>query len=347
MAAKVVVLDGSAGEGGGQILRTALSLSLLTGKPFRMVKIRANREPTGLRPQHVKAVEAAALLGEAEIDGVEVGSRALSFQPSRYTPQDMQVNIGTAGSTALVLQALHLPIALRAEGPVRVVLTGGTFNTQAPSFPFLDETWRRYLGLCGMPIALAMPAAGFYPRGGGQLEAWIEPARPAAFTKLDRAPLRGIRGEAGICNLPPERRIAERLAERAEAKLAARGLKAEITPTTWPGPGTGAAISLVAEHDDGLATTFLGLGERGKPAEMVADEAVEELLAFMMADGAVDPYSADQILLPLAFAPGRSVYTVAAVTEHLRTNVETLRAFLDRPIRIEEPDDGPARVVIE
>ena len=139
------------GEGGGQILRTALTLSLLTGRPFRIVKVRANRDKPGLRPQHLTAVQAAAELGDAEVSGAEVGSRDLTFRPGPYTPRDLSFDIGTAGSTALVLQTLHLPLALRADRPVRLTLTGGTFNATAPSFPFLEATWRAHLAALGMP----------------------------------------------------------------------------------------------------------------------------------------------------------------------------------------------------
>ena len=198
---RFVDLDGSHGEGGGQILRTALSLSLLTGRPFRMTSIRANRDQPGLRPQHLKAVEAAAILGQAEVTGAAAGSRELVFRPGAYSPSDLTIDIGTAGSTSLVLQTLHLPLAMRAESAVRVVLTGGTFNPKAPAHPFLEHTWRAYLAALGLPIALAMPAAGFHPRGGGRLEAWIEPAMPKAWVQTGRGSLRRILGIAGVANL--------------------------------------------------------------------------------------------------------------------------------------------------
>lgn len=341
---RLVTLDGSAGEGGGQILRTALSLSLLTGRPFRIVKVRANRDKPGLRPQHLKAVESAAALCGGESIGAQVGSRDLTFRPAPYTPRDLQIDIGTAGATSLVLHTLALPIALRAEGPVRLTMTGGTFNESAPSYPFLAETWRPHLAALGIPIALASPAAGFYPRGGGQLDAWIEPARPHAIEWLDRGPLTHIRGVAGVARL--DRGIAERMRERALLRLADHGLDATIDLADWTGPSPGAALALIADHG-AVPATFVGLGRRGKPAEVVADEAIDELFAFEAAAGAVDPHSADQLLLPLALADDPSVYTVAAVTEHLRTNVHTIRAFLDRPIRIDEPANGPARVVID
>ncbi|SIO42068.1 RNA 3'-terminal phosphate cyclase (ATP) [Singulisphaera sp. GP187] len=347
VSSRLITLDGSRGEGGGQILRTALTLSLLTGRSFRIVKIRANRDKPGLRPQHLKAVEAAASLAGAEVVGASIGSRDLTFRPAAYTPRDLQIDIGTAGSTALVLQTLHLPLALRAEQPIRVTLTGGTFNTAAPSFPFLETTWRAHLARLGSPMALAMPAGGFYPRGGGRLDAWIEPATLKSLTMTERGPLTRLVGIAGVANLRPE--IAQRMRDRAQARLAERGLSAEIELIEWPSLGQGAAISLSATYgQDGIPATFVGLGERGKPAEVVADEAVDEWLAFHDAEGgAVDPHSADQILVPLALAASRSEYSVSAVTEHLLTNVATIRAFLDREIEVEESDgDGPGRVII-
>ncbi len=343
-----VVLDGSRGEGGGQILRTALTLSLLTGRPFRMVKIRANRDKPGLRPQHQKAVEFAAALGEARVTGGGVGAKELTFSPAAYAPRDFSIDIGTAGSTGLVLQTLHLALALRSQKPARIVLTGGTFNPKAPAFPFLEATWCAYLKAFGMPLTLTMTAAGFYPRGGGQIEASIEPAIPRPFTQTDRGPLLRLGGVAGVANLRDD--IARRMRDRAIERLEEHGISAEIDLVRWPSPGQGAALYLTAEHEGTVPATFVGLGERGKPSEAVADLAVAELLAFEAVEhAAVDPHAADQILLPLAFAPGRSEFTVSEVTEHLRTNTDTIRAFLDRSITVEEPenDDQPGRVVIE
>jgi len=344
-----IVLDGSRGEGGGQVLRTALTLSLLTGRPFRMIEIRANRPKPGLRPQHQKAALAAAELGHAAVTGCAVGSRELTFSPGALAARDLSIDIGTAGSTGLVLQTLHLPLALRAQTPARLVLEGGTFNPKAPAFPFLEATWCGFLAAFGMPLALTMHSAGFYPRGGGRLDAWIEPTPPPQpFVRTGRGPLRRLHGIAGVANLRDD--IARRMCDRAIKRLAAQGLRAEIERVRWPSPGQGAALCLTAEHQGIIPATFVGLGERGKPSEAVADLAVAELLAFeAVQDAAVDPHSADQILLPLAFAAGRSEFTVSGVTEHLRTNAETIRAFLDRSITILEPagQNQPGRVVIE
>ena len=343
---RLITLDGSSGEGGGQILRSALTLSMLTGRPFRIVKIRANRDKPGLRPQHAAAVEAAALLCDAEVTGGSVGSRDLTFRPGPIRPRDLEIGIGTAGATALVLQTLHLPLALRSDGGVRLALTGGTFNLAAPSFPFLETTWRAHMASLGMPVTLAMPTPGYYPEGGGKLEAWIEPAKLRPLVLENRGELIKIHGRVETTNLPDG--IARRMANRARERLADRGFEAEVTSCRTPGPGQGVSIAMVAESAGTPPATFLGLGQRGKPAEVVADEAVDELIDYLeAAEGAVDLHSADQLLLPLAFAEGRSVYTVTHVTEHLRTNARTIRAFLDRPIRIEESGEGPGgRVVV-
>jgi len=342
---KLITLDGSSGEGGGQILRTALTLSLLTGRPFRIVKIRANRDKPGLRPQHLKAVEAAAALCGAEVVGGSAGSRDLTFRPGLLEPRDLRVDIGTAGATSLVLQTLHLPLALRSTGPVRLTLTGGTYNESAPSFPFLEATWRAHMAALGMTVALAMPRAGFHPQGGGTLEAWIEPATLRPLVLENRGQLVKIRGMAETIKLPG---VGRRMADRAIEGLADRGFSAEVEACQLPGIGPGASITLVAEFANAPPAAFVGLGKRGKPAELVADDAVAQLLDHLQAgEAAVDLHSADQILLPLAFAEGRSIFTITEVTEHLRTNVETIGAFLDRPIRIEQADDAPGgRVVV-
>ena len=226
-----------------------------------------------------------------------------------------------------------------------MTISGGTFNTKAPSFPFLETTWRAHLGRLGAPIAVTMPFAGFYPKGGGELDAWIEPASILPVTLTERGPLVRVRAIAGRSQLPSG--IAERMLKRAEQQLAAAGITAEFETVEWDGPSPGVALTLIAEHEGAPPATFIGLGERGKPAEQVADEAVEQLLAFEASDGAVDPHSADQIMLPLALASGRSEYTVSEVTDHLRTNADTIAHFLDRSILIEDAGEGtPGRVII-
>ena len=344
---RILTLDGSHGEGGGQILRSALTLSILTGTPFRIQRIRANRDKPGLRPQHLTAVEAAAMVCGAEVIGGALGSTDLTFRPGPVNARDLTIDIGTAGATALVLQTIALPLALRSEAGIRVTLTGGTFNTSAPSYPFLETTWRRTLASLGMPVVVSMPLAGHFPKGGGRLEAWIEPAELRPLVLEDRGELVAIHGVAETTGLIAG--IRARMQTQALHGLHTAGYEVEeITCLDRPGTGQGAALSLVAEFEHGPPATFVGLGARGKPAEAVADEAVSQLVAHLDAPGgALDLHNADQILLPLTLAPGRSVFTVTEMTEHLRTNIDTLAAFLDRPIRV-EPNAGTTvgRVIV-
>ena len=343
----MITLDGSEGEGGGQILRTALTLSTLTGQPFRITRIRANRDKPGLRPQHLAAVEAAALVCNADVLGGTVGSSDLTFRPGPVEARDLSIDIGTAGATALVLQTIALPLALRAESGVHVTLKGGTFNTQAPSYPYLDETWRETLARVGMVVGLKCRDAGYNPQGGGRVDAWIEPAQLQALVLEDRGALVRIRGTAETTGLAGSG-IAYRMQYQATEGLRGLGHESEIAIDDHrSGIGQGAAISLVAEFEHSPPATFVGLGRRGKPAEAVADEAVAQLVAHLDAPrGALDLHNADQVLLPLALAEGRSVFTVTEITEHFRTNVRTIRAFLDRPIRLEPADDGAGGRVI-
>ena len=199
-----------------------------------------------------------------------------------------------------MLQTIQLPLALRAARTVRITLIGGTFNPKAPAFPFLDETWRAYLDAFGMPVSLSMPRQASIPAAEVGLDASIEPAHPAAFRQTARGPLIRIRVITGTSNLPGH--IADRMRTQASLRLSALSGRSEIDSTIldWPSIGQGAALILVAEHEGTVPATFVGLGERGKPAEAVADEAVDQLLAFQaIEDAAVDPHSADQILLPL------------------------------------------------
>ena len=235
---------------------------------------------------------------EPKLSGAAIGGCELSFAPKPYVVRDLSIDIGTAGSTGLILQTLHLAAGPARSNPTRLVLTGGTFNPKAPAFPFLDITWRSYLAEFEMPLALTMVAAGFYPRGGGRIEAQIEPATPRPFVRTERGKLQRVYGTAGVANLRDD--IARRMRNRTIERLEEHGLSAEIELARWPEPGQGAAISLTVEHEGAIPATFIGLGELGKPSEAVADEAVDQLLAFeAIENAAVDPHSADQILLRL------------------------------------------------
>ncbi len=326
-----ITLDGAMGEGGGQVLRSALSLSLLTGRPFRLDNIRANRDRRGLRPQHLAAVQAAASVSGARVSGDRVGSEAIEFAPGPIRPGEYFFDIGTAGATSLVLQTLLLPLALAPEDS-RITVQGGTHVPQSPCFHYLDWHWRLFLARMGIGFDLTMTLAGFYPEGGGGVEARIPGgARPQPLDLTERGPLRTVRGLSAVANLPRE--IAERQRRRALRQLRA-GLPQvtpEVTLEEFPASTRGTVLLLLAEFESGQACCF-ALGERGKRAEQVADEAVQALWAFLDSDGAVDHWLADQLLLPLAVAGGRSALRTSAVTSHLLTNAEVIRRFL--PVEI-------------
>jgi RNA 3'-terminal phosphate cyclase (ATP) len=339
-----IELDGSQGEGGGQILRSALTLSLLTGKPFHLHNVRARRERPGLQPQHLMSVRAAAAIGQARLVGATKGSSELSFEPGTVTGGTYRFPIGTAGATGLVLHTVYLPLALRGSAPSQVYVEGGTHVSHSPCFHFLDATWRAYLDQLGLRIGVKMRRPGFYPRGGGSVEATISPCpRVRALRLKERNQVTRITGISAVAGLPED--IAARQARRAANRLRQTDLRVDIREESWEG-GPGTMIALVLDTAP-APTLFFSLGERGKRAERVADEAAEQVLAFLAADsGAVDPHSADQLVLPLAFAEGASSYTVSKVTQHLLTNIAVIRRFVDREILCEGEEGKPGRVSI-
>jgi RNA 3'-terminal phosphate cyclase (ATP) len=344
MSTGVIELDGSFGEGGGQILRTSLALSLLTGKPFHLRNVRAGRAKPGLQPQHLMSVRSAAEVGQAETRGASLRSTDLEFRPGKPRPGPYGFDIGTAGATGLVLHTLYLPLALHAAGSSDLTLIGGTHVKASPCFHFLATTWRPYLERLGLRLRLAMPHPGFYPRGGGVVEAHLEPcARLKGVTLRERGPVR-VTGFSAVAGLPEH--IARRQARRAAFRLQQRyGLDADLREEEWPG-GPGSVLAIVVETG-AVPVLFFGLGERGKPAERVADEAFDQAAEYLdAAPAAVDCHSADQIVLPLALADGPSEYTVSAVTQHLLTNVAVIRRFVDRDIVCEGNEGEPGRVLI-
>ena len=337
----MIEIDGSKGEGGGQILRSALTLSLLTGKPFKLEHIRAKRAKPGLMPQHLKAVQAAAEVGSAQVKVALPGSLSLSFNPGQVRPGCYLFDIGTAGATSLVLQTIYLPLAM-AQAPSSVTIKGGTHVPFSPCFHYLDWHWRRVLETAGLKLSLAMERSGFYPPGGGIVHAEIQAQtkiKPLRFKERGR--LVGVRGVSGIANLGII--VAERQRDEVLKKLAHRISPCRIEIEFLNAPSKGTVLLLLAEFEHSQAC-FFALGERGKRAEQVADEAADALLAFLATDGAIDPYLADQLLLPLAFAPGESLLHTSRLTGHILTNAEIIRTFLPVRLEIEGLMEQPATV---
>jgi RNA 3'-terminal phosphate cyclase (ATP) len=338
----MIDIDGSFGEGGGQILRTSLALSLITGKPFHLRNLRARRSKPGLRPQHLMSVRAATAIGQAQVRGASLGSSDLVFQPGEVTPGRYHFAIGTAGATSLVLHTVYLPLAWRATGHSEVTLTGGTHVNKSPCFHFLQYTWRPYLELLGLRIGLRMRRPGFYPRGGGVVEGYIEPCpRLHGLQLLACGEVTRITGVSAVAGLPEQ--IAERQARRALTRLRQRQLPTDIQLETWDG-GPGTVLTLALDTTP-VPTLFFGLGARGKPAERVADEAVDQVFAYLdKASPGMDAHSADQLVPALAVAEEPSRFHVAEVTSHLLTNIAVIRRFVDRNLTC-EGQEGQAGVV--
>lgn len=325
----MIEIDGSEGEGGGQILRSALALSIITGKPFKLINIRARRKNPGLAPQHLACVRAAANIASAQYKGGQVGSAVLNFEPGKCKAGKYALGVHTAGATALILHSVYLPLALCGGGESTLTITGGTHVMKAPCYHFLETTWAAYLKRMGIEIELQMVKPGFYPRGGGEIRAVIRPCssvRPLHLTSCPELTTAG--GFAAVADLPAS--ISKTMSRRMAHKLKQVDVESHIPQEEWEnGPG---AVAAVLFRQAPVPPLFFALGERGKPAEVVADEAAEEAVNFKKSGCPVDPHSADQILLPLAFATGPSEYKVSEVTQHLLTNIDTIRRFVDRPI---------------
>jgi RNA 3'-terminal phosphate cyclase (ATP) len=335
----MIDLDGSHGEGGGQILRSSLALALLTGRPFHLRNVRARRQKPGLQPQHLMSVRAAAAVGGAAVRGDSLHSTDLVFEPGKVRQGKYHFPIGTAGATGLVLHTLYLPLALGGPGPSEVVLEGGTHVSTSPCFHFLDATWRPYMELLGLRVGLKMRRPGFYPRGGGMVEAHVQPCGKLFGVRLDDGnPVTKATVISAAASLPLE--IAARQARQAAGRLEEAGLEVAVREESWSnGPGTFLGVVLATAP---VPTLFFDLGARGKRAERVADVAADQTLAYLeAAPGAVDAHSADQLVLPLALAEGPSLLRVAEVTRHLLTNIDVIRHFVDRDITCEGEEGSP------
>ncbi len=333
-------IDGSFGEGGGQILRTSLTLSAITGRPFEIFNIRAGRKNPGLRPQHLQAVNAIKQVSCASVTGAKVGSEHITFTPGSITPGEYRFEIGTAGSVSLVLQTIFLPLALsNTHGErSRVHILGGTHVPWSPCFHYLKLQWLTYIKRLGLDAELEMPRAGFYPRGGGGIVVEIPPAggiKPLSLEK--RGLLKNISGISAVGNLPEH--ILQRQREQAERRLAGEGITCptDIKEEKMPATGRGTMLLLLGEFEHSQCC-YYGLGAIGKRAEAVADEAVDGLLGFLKTDGVIDEHLADQLVLPLALSKEPSHFVTPKVTQHLLTNIEVIEKFL--PVKIEVDDMG-------
>ncbi len=332
-SAAAVEIDGSIGEGGGQILRSALALSLVTGKPCTVTNIRAGRKKPGLLRQHLTALNAAAEIGSAKVGGAQLGSRELSFEPGNVRSGSYRFSVGTAGSTTLVLQTV-LPALLIADGRTEVVLEGGTHNPFAPPFDFLNRVLLPILGRMGPQIRAELERPGFYPAGGGIFRVVVEPtARLSRIDLLDRGEITTRKALARVCNLSS--RIADRELATVGKGLSwtADCLQAEEVQGAM-GPGNVLTLEIESEN---VTELFTGFGRREASAEQVAESVVKEVREYLVSGAPVGPYLADQLLVPFAIAGGGAYRTVRP-TRHTLTNIEIVRMFLDVDIAVRKED---------
>ena len=327
----MLTLDGSMGEGGGQILRTALTLSLVSGKPFRITHLRAARRRPGLQRQHLACVRAAAAVGLAEVEGASLGSQTLCFAPKGVWPGRYCFDIGTAGSTTLVLQTV-LPALLMADGPSQITVTGGTHNPLAPPFEFLDRAYLPLLRRMGAQVEAHLLRPGYAPRGGGEISLHVRPANHLSPLVLeDRGRILNRRATATVAGLPKHIGERELRVVRQHLGWPEDFMLVKEQPPQW-GPGNVLSIELAF---DGHSEVFTGFGQRGVRAETVAARAVQEVQEYLEAEVAVATHLADQLLLPLALARG-GLFTTLAPTLHARTNWEVIRRFLDLRLTMEQ-----------
>lgn len=319
----MIRIDGSKGEGGGQVLRTSLALSLVTGQPFQMENIRAGRSKPGLLRQHLTAVKAAEAVGAAQVEGAELHSQTLTFRPRGLQAGDYHFAVGTAGSATLVLQTV-LPALMGASGPSTLVLEGGTHNSAAPPFDFLARAYLPLVRRMGPSVEATLDKYGFFPAGGGKLRVSVKPAPLKPLHLLERGKVVRRQATAVIAQVPYE--VARRELETVGRKLGwGEGERRVEELKRFTGPGNVLMLEVESEH---VTEVFTAFGERGVRAEAVAEGVAEEARHYLDAGVPVGEHLCDQLMLLLALARGGSFRT-QPLDGHALTQLETFAHFLD------------------
>lgn len=327
----MIEIDGSQGEGGGQILRSALTLSMITGQPFRLTAIRAGRPKPGLLRQHLVAVQAATQVCGARTSPVALGATTLEFTPGPIRGGDYRFAIGSAGSSTLVLQTL-LPALLHADGPSTVQVSGGTHNPLAPPVHFLQRAYGRVMEKMGARIDIELLRFGFFPAGGGEVRAKVQPCAQLRQIELLAC---GVRREG----------YAESFVAGVPAGVAQRELDAIASGMGWSGQqlrlrglpgeqGPGNVLLLTLEHEH-VTEVFAAFGEKSVTAEAVAKRLLGEVRHYLKSGAAVGEHLADQLLLPMALAGG-GAFTATSISQHALTNADIIARFLPVAIRFEQ-----------
>lgn len=322
----MIRIDGSFGEGGGQILRSAVALSCLTGRAVEITNIRANRPKPGLAAQHLKGIEAAKLISHAEVEGLRIGSTRVVFKPKSLRGGNFKIDIGTAGSVTLILQTVLLP-SLFAELESRFEITGGTDVAWSPPVDYLRNVTLKALTEMGCEVEVKLIKRGYYPKGGGKIEVTVKPSRitGAEFSEQKE----DVKGTSHCQNLPEH--VAKRQANAALEFLKERGIEAKINTEVTSGFSTGSGITIWSGYKgDG------SLGERGKRAEVVGREAAERFYIEYSTPGVFDSHLADQLMPFAAAGRGKTVYTTTKITMHQKSNAYVIEKFLEDVIELDE-----------
>ena len=330
----MITIDGSEGEGGGQILRNACALSLVTGEPFVIEKIRGRRDQPGLMRQHLTAIEAACTIGGAKCEGLELGSNRIAFTPGRVTPGEYRFAVGTAGSTALVLQTVIVPLAL-ADKPSHLVIEGGTHASMAPPFDFIEKCFLPVFARMGPRVSARIKRHGFFPRGGGPIKIDIEPAPLRRIDCIERGASQGRAGTVLFASL--DHAIAQRIRKAAlkampeweESQIAIRELPAD--------QGPGIALMLDAQFEN-VTEVVSGFGKLGLSAERIGSTAGKRMAGYEASGAFAGPYLQDQLLLPMALA-GSGAFTSVKISEHTRTAADIVARFTGRRALFEDAGD--------
>jgi len=325
----LITIDGSQGEGGGQIVRSSLALSLVTGQGVTIHRVRAKRRKPGLMRQHLTAVRAAQQVSSASVQGAELGSTQLVFRPGAVQAGEYQFRIGTAGSTTLVLQTV-LPALMVAGGDSSITLEGGTHNPLAPPYDFLARAYLPLIARLGPQAAVTLHRPGFFPAGLGRISAKIRPSpQLGRLELLARGAFLGRRVRVLVARLP--RHIAERECGTIAAATGWEESCFEIEELAdAPGPGNAVTIELQFQH---VTEVFTGFGERGVRAEVVAQRTLDQAQHFLAADVPVGEHLADQLLLPLGIGAhqgtGGGAFRTLPLSSHCLTQIQVLKKFLD------------------
>ncbi len=336
----MITIDGSQGEGGGQILRTSLAMSMLTGKPFRIERIRSGRPKPGLLRQHLTAARAAAEIGQAEIEGATLGSTELAFTPGKTRGGEYRFDVGSAGSTTLVLQTI-LPGLITADEPSRVSISGGTHNIHAPPFDFLQRAFLPLLRRMGPRVDVTLQRAGFYPVGGGRIMVEIQPVESLRRIDLvERGRITRRCARAVVSKIPLD--VARREVDTVRRRLSWPADCTHVEELDSPGPGNALTIEIESTH---VTEVFTGFGRRGVRAEKVAADAAREAKRYLEAAVPVGEHLADQLLIPMAMAGG-GTFRASAVTLHTTTNIETVKRFLDVSIDVQQLEPDVHEIVV-